>query len=88
MSYRVIAYFTDLQDNNYAYHTGDKFPRDGKEVEPSRIAELSGSDNRRKKPLIEACDDESVKAEPKKEAKTEPKKRGRKKVTDNGNGIN
>ena len=32
MQYRVIRFFTDLQDNGFAYNVGDKFPRDGKAV--------------------------------------------------------
>ena len=77
MGYRVIEYFTDLQDNNYAYNVGDVFPHVGMEVTPSRIAELAGSNNKRKMPLIERVADsndtvddvvaeEPVKAEPKK----------------------
>lgn len=80
MGYRVIEYFTDLQDNNYAYNVGDVFPHVGMEVTPSRIAELAGSNNKRKMPLIErvadetpvesvdeaVVDEEPVKAEPKK----------------------
>ena len=67
MEYVVIEYFTDLQDNNYAYQVGDKFPHDGIDVSPSRIVELSGSNNKRKMPLIKAIEsDEPVKAEPKK----------------------
>lgn len=98
MKYRVIEYFTDLQDNNHAYHVGDTFPHDGMDVKPSRLVELSGSDNKRGIPLIEGYTDdadepkaaeetveETVTDEPKVEPKTEPKKRGRKKVSDNGN---
>ena len=92
MSYRVIAYFTDLQDNNYAYHTGDKFPREGMDVKPSRLVELAGTKNKQGKPLIEAY---TEKVEEVPEEKTEditetdePKKRGRRKGTDNGNDAN
>ena len=51
--YKVIKYFTDLQDNNYAYYVGDTFPRNGVEVGAERIAELSSDKNRRGIPLIE-----------------------------------
>ena len=27
--YKVIKYFTDLQDNEHPYNAGDTFPRDG-----------------------------------------------------------
>ena len=51
--YKVIAYFTDLQDNNHPYKEGDTFPRKGLEVKEERLAELSGSNNKQGKPLIE-----------------------------------
>ena len=50
--YKVIKYFTDLQDNDYPYKEGDIFPRSGVEVSEERLAELSGSNNKRKEPLI------------------------------------
>lgn len=50
--YKVIKYFTDLQDNDCPYKEGDIFPRKGVEVSEERLAELSGSNNRRKEPLI------------------------------------
>lgn len=51
--YKVIKYFTDLQDGNYAYHEGDIYPREGLEVLASRFKELSGKNNLRGEPLIE-----------------------------------
>jgi hypothetical protein len=53
MSYKVIHYFEDLQDFNHPYRVGDAFPRPGMKVSDRRLAELSSSNNRRKKPLIE-----------------------------------
>ena len=50
--YKVINFFTDLQDNNHAYNVGDTFPRKGLEVTPERIAELAGGKNKQGKPLI------------------------------------
>lgn len=50
--YEVIHFFTDLQDNEFPYHPGDIFPRDGMEVSEARLAELSGSNNKQYKPLI------------------------------------
>lgn len=50
--YKVIKYFTDLQDNKYAYHEGDIFPREGISFDQSRYDELAGKDNKRKTPLI------------------------------------
>ena len=51
--YKVIKYFTDLQDNNYAYYVGDTFPHDGVEVAAERVAELASDKNRLGVPLIE-----------------------------------
>lgn len=53
--YKVIKYFTDLQDNSHPYNVGDTFPRKGVKVDESRIAELSGSDNKQGVPLIKAA---------------------------------
>lgn len=51
--YKVIAYFTDLQDNGHVYHAGDIFPRRGLAVSDERIAELSSANNKRGRALIE-----------------------------------
>ena len=51
--YKVIKFFTDMQDNNFAYNVGDEYPRKGMSVLPSRIKELAGSKNRQGCPLIE-----------------------------------
>ena len=51
--YKVIKYFTDMQDNCHPYNVGDNFPRTGVAVTPARLAELAGSDNRQGVPLIE-----------------------------------
>ena len=51
--YKVIKYFTDLQDNNYAYYVGDTFPHNGVEVAAERTAELSSYKNLQGVPLIE-----------------------------------
>ena len=51
--YKVINYFTDLQDNNYAYYVGDTFPRNGIEAGAERVAELSSDKNLQGVPLIE-----------------------------------
>ena len=51
--YKVIHFFTDLQDNRHPYNVGDVYPRDGVETTDDRIAELSGSNNKQGKPLIE-----------------------------------
>ena len=62
--YRVIKFFTDLQDNNHAYNVGDIFPHNGMEVSEKRLLELSTDKNRRHMPLIEKVDVEPVQVEP------------------------
>ena len=66
MQYKVINYFTDLQDGNHAYDVNDTFPREGLKVSEERIAELSGSGNLQKKPLIAAVEETAVEETPKK----------------------
>lgn len=51
--YKVIKFFTDLQDNKHPYNVGDTFPREGVEVTEDRIRELATTENRRNEPLIE-----------------------------------
>lgn len=73
--YRVIKYFTDLQDNNYAYDPTDParniYPRKGLNVSPSRIKELAGSKNRQGVPLIEQIPD--IEDKPEKKTKSAKK---------------
>lgn len=59
--YKVIHFFTDLQDFNHPYNVGDIFPRDGLKVSEARLMELSGSDNKQNKPLIKLVEDKSTK---------------------------
>ncbi len=68
--YKVIKFFTDLQDNDYPYSVGDIFPRSGMAVTEERLAELAGSNNKRHEPLIEKVKEEA----PKKPAAKKPKK--------------
>ena len=56
--YKVIHYFTDLQDFNHPYDVGDEFPRQGVSVTEERIKELSGSLNKQNKPLIKLVESE------------------------------
>ena len=58
MGYRAIVYFTDLQDNNFEYHAGDIYPRQGYEPTAERIAELSSDANKRKRPVIAAIEED------------------------------
>lgn len=55
--YKVIEYFTDLQDSNHAYNVGDTFPRDGVTVTDARLEELAGRNNKRGCPLIALVED-------------------------------
>lgn len=57
--YKVIEYFTDLQDNNHEYNVGDTFPRDGLSVSDERLTELSTKNNRQNKPLIERVEEQT-----------------------------
>ena len=72
---KAIEFFTDLQDNNYAYNVGDTFPRVGLDVSEERLKELAGSDNKRGRPVIteilETVTEEAIEEKPR-------KKRGRK----------
>lgn len=72
MMYKVIKYFVDLQDNNYPYQVGDKFPRRGLKVSADRIAELAGSENKQGVPLIQLVE----------EAEEKPKRKSTKKTTE------
>lgn len=58
MSYKVIHFFTDLQDFNHAYRVGDIFPRTGVKVSEHRIAELASNKNKQGKPLIQKVEEE------------------------------
>lgn len=58
MAYKVINYFTDLQDDNHEYNVGEIFPRSGKQVNEERLTELSNTSNRQGKPLIERVDEQ------------------------------
>ena len=71
--YKVIKYFTDMQDNNYAYDPTDPlrntYPRKGLNVLQSRINELATNKNLQKTPLIEEIPD--IEEKPKKKKSVE-----------------
>lgn len=56
--YKVIVSFNDLQDNNYRYGVNDTYPRKGFDVLPSRLKELSTTENRRGIALIKEIEEE------------------------------
>lgn len=89
--YRVIKYFTDLQDDNHAYNEGDMYPRKGYKPSVERIEELATAKNVRHRPLItvvvsekvlqdalEKADGEIVNIEAEDSTDDKPKKRSRK----------
>ena len=59
--YKVIHKFLDLQDENHLYKVGDTYPRSGKKATAKRVKELSGTENKIGKPLIEALEEEKPK---------------------------
>ena len=71
--YKVIKYFTDMQDNNFAYDPKDParntYPRKGLNVLQSRINELASNKNRQGVPLIEEIPD--IEEKPKKKKSVE-----------------
>ena len=71
--YKVLKDFIDLKDDNFLYHKGDIYPRDGAEVGDERLLELSTKNNRIGEILIESVD------EPKKEVAKEAKPKKAKK---------
>ena len=82
--YKVIEYFEDLQDGCHPYEVGAPFPREGVEVSEERLAELAGSANLQKKPLIAKVEEEPAEpaepAEPEQEAEPEASKETPKKA--------
>jgi hypothetical protein len=52
--YKVIRFFTDLQDSNRPYNVGDVFPHKdcSYPVTEKRIAELASRNNLQRTPLI------------------------------------
>lgn len=65
MQYEVIRYFTDAQDNEYAYREGDIYPREGYTVSDARIKDLLSGNNFQRVPLIKRVTNTSVKKEKK-----------------------
>lgn len=60
MSYKVIHKFIDLQDSDYLYRVGDKYPRSGINVKQSRIDELASDRNKAGEPLIASDEPEKT----------------------------
>lgn len=65
MQYVVTRYFTDAQDNEYAYHEGDIYPREGHTVSEARLKDLLSGNNFQRIALIKRV--EKVEAPKKKE---------------------
>lgn len=66
--YKVIYKFADLEDDSYVYEVGDTYPRKGLDPTDERIGELSGSENKIGKPLIEKVKQAKKPAETKKKS--------------------
>lgn len=58
--YRVVKFFTDLQDGNNTYNVGDKYPREGYTPSNDRINTLLSSNNKQGTPLIKFEDEEEA----------------------------
>ena len=72
MMYKVIKFFTDLQDNNRPYNVGDSFPHIdcGYPVTEKRLADLASDSNLQNTPLIKAVEEEPKKPATKRAKKT------------------
>ena len=68
--YRAVEQFADLQDDKYIYEIGMIYPRKGSNPSDERIKELSSSENKVGKPVIEFFAD----PEPVKQEESKPKK--------------
>lgn len=78
MKYRVIESFSDLKDHNYSYAVGDIFPRSGYIASAKRLEELSGTNNRRGRAVIQAVEEfKPIPVQVKEAEKLPPKKRKR-----------
>ena len=76
--FEVIRYFTDLQDDNYAYNEGDTYPRKGLSPSQERIKELASSENKQGTPLIKAIE-AAVPVEAEEETPAEDKPKAKRK---------
>ena len=71
--FKVIKFFTDIQDHDHAYRVGDEFPRKGLTVSEARLAELASASNKRGIPLIEKIGEpEQLELKLEQEAEPEP----------------
>ena len=73
--YKVLETFRDLRDGLHTYLPGDTFPREGITASPERIAELSGANNKRGRPLI-VSEEETTPKKPAKPTQRRVKKNG------------
>ena len=75
--FKVVHFFTDLQDAEHPYSVGDAYPREGASVTDERIAELSSAKNLQGQPLImEVPHNESMDAEDSEPEKAEEEPAG------------
>ena len=73
--YKVVRYFTDIQDNNRPYNVGDVFPHKecGYPITEDRLAELASRNNLQRTQLIR-YEEDAVEEAPKKPAAKRAKK--------------
>ncbi len=83
--YKVLHYFTDLQDHDYPYNEGDIFPRSGLKVSDTRLNELASGDNKQGKPLIQFVEEKTEAKENPAPTEKKPKKAatGKRKAAEN-----
>ena len=60
MKYVVLKEFVDLVDGKHHYMVGDAYPRNGVSIDERRVAELSGSSNKMRMPLIKEVKEETT----------------------------
>lgn len=58
--YRVISPFLDLEDGKHVYKEGDDYPYDFQTPSKRRLNQLSTSNNKLGRPLIEKLPDEKA----------------------------
>lgn len=56
--YEVLSDFIDVQDNDYLYKKGRKFPRGNKKVDEQRLEQLLSADNVVGEPLIKVIEED------------------------------
>lgn len=74
IKYEVISKFVDLIDNKHVYEVGDSYPRDNYKPTDERIKELSTVNNKLKKAVIKAVENNEPIVSDKPKSRTRAKK--------------